>query len=283
MNYVNSDALISTARLAEQRHAPDIRIVDATNQFPGHDLDPKEAYGTQHIPGAVFFDIGEIADTQSPYPNMLPSPEKFASRVGALGLGDGNSIVVYDAAGLVSAARVWWMFRLFGHKDVAVLDGGLPKWLREGHPVDNKPVQPDRRHFTVRVNNLLLRETDQVLANLERPREQIVDTRSAERFYGKMPEARPGLRAGHIPGSINLPYPDLLDPKEKTLLPARELQQKFDAAGIDLKQPIVASCGSGVTAGIAALGLYLLGLETVPIYDGSWSEWGSRDDLPIVV
>lgn len=281
MNYVNSDSLIRTADLAKQLTAPDIRIVDGTNQFPGQNLDPREEYSKRHIPGAVFFDTGEIADTDSPYPNMLPSPQKFASRVSKLGLGDGCRIVVYDAAGLVSAARVWWMFRVFGHEDVAILDGGLPKWIAENRPVDDAPVRPDPRHFTARVNNLLVRSVEQIQANLENRREQVVDTRSAERFHGQAPEARPGLRAGHIPGSVNLPYPDLLDPKEKTLLPANELLEKFEAAGIDLKRPIVASCGSGVTAGVAALGLHLLGLEHVPVYDGSWSEWGSRDDLPI--
>ncbi|MEW5703233.1 MAG: 3-mercaptopyruvate sulfurtransferase [Pseudomonadota bacterium] len=283
MSYVKSDALVSTAWLAEHLHAPDIRIVDGTNQLPDANLDPKEAYRKRHIPGAVFFDIGEIADTGSPYPNMLPSPEKFASRVGALGLGDGSRIIVYDAAGLVSVARVWWMFRVFGHRDVAVLDGGLPKWIREGRPVDDRPVEPNKRHFTPRVNNFLVRNTEQVLANIESGREQLVDTRSAARYAGQVPEARPGLRAGHIPKSINLPYPDILDPKEKTVLPPERLRQKFAEAGIDLSRPIVTSCGSGVTAGVVALGLYLLGIENVPVYDGSWSEWGSRDDLPIEI
>ncbi|MCE2510549.1 MAG: 3-mercaptopyruvate sulfurtransferase [Alphaproteobacteria bacterium] len=281
MNYANPDALVSTAWLAEHLVAPDVRIVDGTNQLPGSDLDPKEAYAQQHIPGAVFFDIGEIADTDSLYPNMLPPPEKFASRVSALGLGDGSRIVVYDAAGLVSAARVWWMFRYFGHKDIAILDGGLPKWIRDDHPVDDKPVHPSRRHFTPRVHNFLVRNTDQVLANLDSGREQVIDTRSAARYSGEVPEARPGLRAGHIPKSLNLPYPDILDPEEKTLLPADALKRKFDALGIDLKRPIVTSCGSGVTAGVVAFGLYLLGVENVPVYDGSWSEWGSRDDLPM--
>ena len=281
MNYVNSDSIISTAKLAEHLHAPDVRIVDGTNQFPDPDLDPREEYAKGHIPDAVFFDIGEIADTQSPYPNMLPSPEKFTSRVSALGLGDGCRIVIYDAAGLISAARVWWMFRFFGHKDVAVLDGGLPKWIREGRAIDDAHVTPDRRHFTARINNLLVRDRDQILANIDHRDEQIVDTRSAERYHGKVMETRPGLRTGHIPGSINLPYPDILDPKEKTLLPAGELQRKFAEAGIDLKKPIVTSCGSGVTAGVVTLGLHLLGLEDVPVYDGSWSEWGSRNDLPI--
>lgn len=281
MNYANQDGLVSTAWLAEHLDAPDVRIVDATNQLPGTDLDPKAEYDRQHIPGAVFFDIGEIADTKSPYPNMLPSPEKFASRVSALGLGDGCRIVVYDAAGLVSAARVWWMFRYFGHKDVAVLDGGLPKWIREGHPVDDYSVRPTRRHFTARINNFLVRDVAQIQANLASQREQLIDTRSAARYSGKTPESRPGLRAGHIPKSVNLPYPDILDPKEKTVLPADALKRKFDELGIDLGKPIVTSCGSGVTAGVVALGLYLLGIENVPVYDGSWSEWGSRDDLPI--
>ncbi len=282
MNYANPDGLVSSAWLAEHLPSPDIRVVDGTNQLPGTELDPRQEYDRQHIPNAVFFDIREIADTSSPYQNMLPSPEKFASRVGGLGLGDGSRIVVYDAAGLVSAARVWWMFRYFGHKDVAVLDGGLPKWLSDGHPVDDKLVEPSKRHFTPRIHNSLVRNVDQILANIESGREQVIDTRSAARYSGELPEARPGLRAGHIPKSVNLPYPDILDPEEKTMFSTDGLTRKLDAVGIDLEKPIVASCGSGVTAGVVALGLYLLGVENVPVYDGSWSEWGSRDDLPMI-
>jgi len=282
MNYANPDGLVSSAWLAVHLHSPDICVVDGTNQLPGTELDPRQEYDRQHIPDAVFFDIGEIADTSSPYPNMLPSPEKFASRVSELGLGDGNHIIVYDAAGLVSAARVWWMFRYFGHKDVAVLDGGLPKWISDGHPVDDRPVNPSKRHFTPRVHNSLVRNADQILSNIENGYEQVIDTRSAARYSGELPEARPGLRAGHIPESINLPYPDILDSEEKTMFSADELMGKFSEVGIDLEKPIVSSCGSGVTAGVVALGLYLLGIENIPVYDGSWSEWGSREDLPIV-
>ena len=212
---------------------------------------------------------------------MLPSPEKFSSRVRKLGLGDGVRIVVYDGAGLFSAPRVWWMFRYFGHEDVAVLDGGLPKWRAEGRPLEGLPPAPRERHFTPRMNALLARDIDQVTANLTSRREQILDARSSGRFTGAEPEPRAELRSGHIPGSLNLPYSELVDPKSGTMLPADELRSKFEAAGLDLARPVVTTCGSGVTASALTLGLYLLGHQDVAVYDGSWSEWGSRDDTAV--
>jgi thiosulfate/3-mercaptopyruvate sulfurtransferase len=240
--------------------------------------DAKAEFLAGHIPGAVYFDIDAISDRTSPLPHMLPSPEQFSAQVRKLGLGDGNRIVVYDGIGLFSAARVWWMLRVFGHEDVAVLDGGLPKWKAENRPLEQGTPAPRERHFTARVNSLLVRDLDDVRHNIETGREQVLDARAKGRFLGRDPEPRQGLRAGHIPGSSNLPFGDLLDPDTGTMLPADVLRARFVAAGIDLGRPIVTSCGSGVSACALALGLHLLGARQVAVYDGSWTEWGGRSD-----
>lgn len=281
MPYAKPEALVSTAWLADHMTAPDLRIVDATYFLPNVKRDARAEYAQRHIPGAVFFDIDEIKDETNPLPHMLPSPEKFSSRVRKLGLGDGNRIVCYDTHGLMSAARAWWMFRVFGHNDVAVLDGGLPKWVAEGRPVEDTIPAPAERHFTARRNNFLVRDFDQISANLTAKRETVLDARSAGRFNGTEPEIRPNTRSGHIPGARSLPYTELLDPATKTVLPADRLAAQFAKTGVDMKGPIVCSCGSGVTAGILALGLYLLGRDDVAVYDGSWSEWGGRTDTPV--
>lgn len=281
MGYANPDALVSTAWLAERLSAPDVRIVDASWYLPQMGRDAKAEYRAGHIPGAVFFDIDEICDTDSALPHMLPSPEKFSSRVRRLGLGDGSRIVVYDGSGNnLSAGRVWWMFRVFGHKDVAVLDGGLKKWLAEGRPVDDFPPAPRDRHFTARFDATLVRDRDQVRANIGAGREQVVDARSAGRFAGREPEPRAGLRSGHIPGSASLPYAELVR-EDGTLLPETELRRRIAAAGIDPAKPIVCSCGSGVSAGALALAFHLLGNRHVAIYDGSWADWGGDPALPL--
>jgi thiosulfate/3-mercaptopyruvate sulfurtransferase len=281
VSYRNPEALVSTEWLAAHLDAPDVRVVDGTYAMPDTGRDAHREYESAHIPGAVFFDIEEIADSKSPYPHMLPPPEKFSSRVRRLGLGDGNRIVVCDQLGLFSAARVWWMFRVFGHEDVAVLDGGLPKWRTEGRPLTDDIGVPGERHFTARYNSLLVRDFAAVKGNLAARHEQVVDARSPGRFAGTEPEPRPGLRSGHLPGARNLHYRSLLDERDQTMLPGEALERRFAEAGIDVGKPIVASCGSGVTACILALGLYLIGHTQVPVYDGSWAEWGARPEAPI--
>ena len=278
-----SDALVSTEWLAARLGAPDIRIVDASFKMPGVTPTAHEDYVQEHIPGAVFFDIDEIADTASPLPHMLPSAEKFASRMRRLGLGDGNRIVLYHAkgVGLAGAARAWWMLRVFGHRDVSILDGGLPKWQAEGRPVDDLPPTPRERHFTARLNTLLVRDQDQILANIASRREQLLDARAPARFAGEAPELWPGRRLGHIPGSLNLDHVTLVDPATGTVKSPEALAQLFEAAGIDPKRPVVTSCGSGVTACVLALGLHLSGHKDVAVYDGSWAEWGLPDGPPI--
>ncbi|MGE4012358.1 MAG: 3-mercaptopyruvate sulfurtransferase [Alphaproteobacteria bacterium] len=280
-DYINPDALVSTDWLAAHLDVPDIRIVDASWYLPAEKRDPKAEFLDAHIPGAVFFDIDDISDTDQPLPHMVASPIKFSFRVRKLGLGDGNRIVAYDSAGLFSAARVWWNFRYMGHTDVAVLDGGLPKWIKEGRPLERGSAHPRERHFTPRANSFLVRDVGQMLANIASRRDQVIDVRSAGRFHARDPEPRPGLRSGHIPGALNLPYPNILDPAEKTMLPADRLRAAFDRAGIDPTRPSVTSCGSGITAAIMALGMYLLGNKEVAVYDGSWTEWGVRADTPI--
>jgi thiosulfate/3-mercaptopyruvate sulfurtransferase len=273
--------LTETDELESELDAPDLVIIDASWHMPDEGKDAYAEYLAGHIPGAVFFDIDEIADSKSNLPHMLPPPEKFSSRMRSMGIGDGSRIVIYDSRGLFSAARVWWTFRVMGVDDVSVLNGGLPKWKAEGRPIDSgKPVSRTTRHFTARRNADLVRDASDIKALLKDRSAEIVDARAAERFAGKAPEPRPGLRSGHIPGSHNLPYAKLLN-KDGTLKSAPELERLFAEAGVDLSKPVVASCGSGITASVLALGLAQIGHRKTAVYDGSWSEWGADKTLPI--
>ncbi len=282
MDYANPDALVSTEWLQAHLGAPDVRVVDASWYLPSQNRDARHEYDDEHIPGAVFFDVEEISDTASPLPHMLPPPEKFASRVRKLGLGNGNRIVIYDGTGFASAAaRVWWMFRYFGHRDVSVLDGGLPKWLREQRPVEDLPPMPRDRHFIPHVNSMLLRSLDDMRANLDSRRDLVLDARGANRFKGIDAEPRPTRHLGHIPGSLNVPFGDLIDERTRCMRPAEELAARFAQAGVQPGRWVAATCGSGVTACVLALGLHLIGHEECAVYDGSWSDWGNRDDVPV--
>jgi len=272
--------LVSTEWLAEHLNAPDVRVADASWYLPQAGRNAKEEYESAHIPRAVFFDIDDLSDEKSPYPHMLAPAPKFASRMRKLGLGDGNLIVVYDGAGIYSAARAWWMLRAMGHEDVVVLDGGFPKWKAEHRPIEDMVPAPYPRHFTPRPNNALLRSFDQVKANIASKAEQVVDARGAGRFGAKEPEPRPGTKGGHIPGSTNTPYTEFTN-QNGTLKSAAELTRIFAARGIDPAKPVVTTCGSGVTASIVLLGLAVLGAKKTALYDGSWSEWGTRADAPI--
>lgn len=272
--------LVSTDWLAQHLKDPDLRILDASWYLPEAGRNARAEYDEAHIPGARFFDIDEISDSASDLPHMAPPVEKFMSRMRAMGVGDGHQVVVYDGAGLFSAARVWWLFRLMGQENVAVLDGGFPKWREEGHPIEDMPPMVRDRHMTVRFQNHLVRDVTQVSAASKLKDHMIVDARAANRFRGEAPEPREGLRSGHIPGSRSVPYTSLLNP-DKTLKSPDETRKVFEEAGVDLEKPVITSCGSGVTAAILALALERMGHTQWSLYDGSWAEWGMFPTVPV--
>lgn len=272
--------LVSTGWLDAHLNDPDLRVIDASWYLPGEGRDARAEYAVAHIPGARFFDIDEIADRRSSLPHMAPPPEMFVSRLRAMGIGDGHQVVVYDGSGIRSAARVWWTFRLMGKTDVAVLDGGFPRWRAEGRPVEDQAPLLRDRHLTAARQAGLVKDVTQVAAASKLGDHQIVDARPAGRFRGTEPEPWPGLRSGHIPGARNLPFLEVLNP-DGTMKDTAALRAAFDAAGVDLARPIITTCGSGVTASVLALALERLGHRDWAVYDGSWAEWGSFPDLKI--
>jgi len=278
---MQSPYVVSTQWLAERLDAPDIAIVDASWHLPAAKRDARAEFAAARIPGAQFFDIDDISESATTLPHMLPSPEKFASCMRRLGIGDGKKVIAYDTAGLFSAARAWWMLRIFGHDDVAVLDGGFPKWKAEGHPIDEDPPgKSQERHFSARFQSMMVRDKEDVLAAVKTGKSQIADARSPGRFTGKEPEPRPGVRSGHMPGAANVHYATLLNP-DGTLKSPDAIARVFADAGIDVKKPVITSCGSGITAAILTLGLTLIGAKEHALYDGSWSEWGAATDTPV--
>lgn len=272
--------LVSTDWLAAHLKDPDLRILDGTSVLPTSDHDPKAEYERQHIPGARFFDINDIADARSELPHMAPPVEKFMSRMRAMGVGDGHQVVVYDQFGTGVAARVWWTFKLMGQENVAVLDGGLPKWLAEEREVEDLPPMVRDRHMTVRRKNSLVKDVTQVSAASKLGDYEIIDARSAGRFAGAEEEPRPGLRGGHIPSSKNVPHQDLMN-EDGTMKAPEALRAVFEAAGVDLSKPAITTCGSGVTACTLALAMARFGKTDWAVYDGSWTEWGAFPTLPV--
>ena len=273
--------LVTTEWLAAELGKSDLRVIDASLFLPAHNRNARAEFEAAHIPSAVFLDLEEVADTGSPLPFMLPPPEKFASRMQALGLGDGSRIVVYDNSPLKSSARAWWMLTLFGAHEVSILDGGFAKWQAEGRAQESGKPVVRHRHFTVWADKSLVRDKVQMTENLRTKAEQVVDARSAGRFAGSEPEANPALRPGHMPGARNLPY-DRLFNDDGTWKQGAALQAEFDAAGVDLDKQTIATCGSGITAAVIAFGAALLGHKGMSIYDGAWSEWGASTTSPVV-
>ena len=276
-------ALINTQWLSDHLDDPNVVVVDGSWHLPTAGRDGTQEFLDQHIPGAVFFDIDEISDKTSPLPHMLPSAEQFAKQIAALGIGAESTIVVYDSYGMFSAARVWWMFRIMGHDNVAILNGGLPKWLAEGRSIEAGRAGPRTAPtFTATLNSSKVYDRQQVISALQDKSAQVLDARPKARFDGTAPEPRPELKSGHMPGSLNLHYALLIN-EDGTLKSTPELARLYDEAQVDLAQPVVTTCGSGVTAAILTLVLHELGHSENSVYDGSWTEWASHPESPIKI
>ncbi|MTH96672.1 3-mercaptopyruvate sulfurtransferase [Roseibium sp. RKSG952] len=278
---MTTSPLVSTQWLEDNLKTPDVVVVDGSLFLPQMGRDAEAEYLEAHIPGAVRFDIEDISDPKSDLPHTLPEPHLFASKMRKLGIGDGQTIVVYDGIGLWSAPRVWWMFKVMGVKDVHVLNGGMPKWKAEGRPLEDGPVRRPERHFTARLNRGAVTSFDSLRKIIASGDRQIVDARSSERFSGSVPEPRPGMRSGHMPGAKNVPVMDLMR-DDGSLKDETTLRAQFSEAGVDISKPVTTTCGSGVTAAALTLALTSLGATDLTLYDGSWSEWGSRQDTEVV-
>jgi thiosulfate/3-mercaptopyruvate sulfurtransferase len=281
MPYARPEALVSTEWLAAHLDDPHVRVVDSSYKQPGIAPTARQDYDSGHIPGAVFFDIDDVAEPGTSLPHMIPSAERFARKMVERGIGNDDRVVVYDTVGLSSAGRAWWMLRLFGHDNVALLEGGLPKWKAEGRPLEMIAPKIPQRRFIAQFRPELVRDKERVRANIAGRAEQVVDARSAGRFEGTAEETWPGRRRGHIPGSLNLPFDRITDPQSRTIKSAEELGGLFAEAGVALDRPVVTSCGSGVTACAVAFAAHLLGHSGAAVYDGSWSEWGLPGDTPV--
>ncbi len=276
MHYSKPESLVSTEWLEQHLDDPEIAVIDASWYLPAQRRDPIADFQIKHIPGATFFDIEDLSDQFNPAPHMIPRPDDFALKVGALGIGNGLRIIAYDSGSMMASCRAWWMFRLFGYDDVAVLSGGFSKWQKEKRQIETGAVEVFPRTFTVNLRQELLRTQEQMRQNIDSKDEQVLDARSRERFHAKEPEPRIGLRGGHIPGSICLPYPNILTPEGSEILPPRELKEALEKSAVSLSKSCITTCGSGVSACILALGLHLLGHENYSVYDGSWAEWGGQ-------
>ncbi|MBO6783662.1 MAG: 3-mercaptopyruvate sulfurtransferase [Alphaproteobacteria bacterium] len=281
MSYENANSLVDTAWVAEHLDDPKVRILDGSYHLAATGRDAKAEYAAGHIPGAIHFDIDTVCDPNpTPSPHMFPSNEEFASAVGAMGISNDTRVVVYDADGLFCEPRVWWMFRVFGHENVAVMTGGFRNWVAEGRPVTTEVPSPPPASFSAHRNDGALRSIEQMLTNVRDGRELVLDARAPNRFAGSEPEARPGVEPGHIPGAVNLPYAEIVDAESGTFRDADTLIAAFDRVGADGSRPVATSCGSGVTACILGLGMHLIGRDNWALYDGSWTEWGGNPDTP---
>ncbi|WP_050387351.1 3-mercaptopyruvate sulfurtransferase [Bradyrhizobium pachyrhizi] len=275
------DPLVSTEWLAAHLGDANVKVLDATFKLPGVLPLPKDDYRAAHLPGAVFFDVDAVSDHANPLPHMFPSAEQFGRDVGGLGISNSDTVVIYDSGGWVAAPRAWWMFLSYGHRNVRILNGGLKKWRAEGRAVESGEVKPKPATFKASYDPKRVRSIEQMIANVESRAEQVIDARAADRFEGRAPEPRPGIRAGHIPGARNVPYNQLFDAATGEMKPLDDLRKSFAGAGVKLDAPIVTSCGSGVSAGVLTLALYRLGVTESALYDGSWSEWGQASGPPI--